>query len=43
MCAEEFAMIMKDALDEFENWYANICKNKNGTFRALADFYEKEL
>lgn len=34
MCAEEFAMIMKDALDE-----AAVAR----TFRALADFYEKEL
>lgn len=39
MCAEEFAMIMKDALDEFENWYATICKNKNADKDALCEAY----
>ena len=28
MCPKELAMIMKDALDSFESWYKNDCKNK---------------
>ena len=39
MCPKEFAMIMKDALDEFENWYAESCSNKEADKESLQEAY----
>ena len=39
MCPNEFMMIMKDALDEFENWYREECSHKEADKEALQEAY----
>ena len=39
MCPKELAMIMKDAFDEFEKWYAEGCSNKTVDKDALREAY----